>query len=147
MQIKKRKEDKYFELVIPKRLGEFNQWCDKDHLMFISIGVLLENYINDEEDGIEQYKQRLADNILELEDPNTKEIWKNYNRGYIPIMKEIIKLYNFWIALPGHQSRIEDKFLISNDDCYYWEYWEDKLRALEDQFIDRTIKIRGYLWT
>lgn len=139
---------KYFEITVPKRIANLDTWCDKDHVMFLAIGRLLEKYVDDEEGGIKGLEEELQYGKDTLADPECLEWDRDYWTGHNPRVEEIIKLYKWWKAWPDWVKRIEDKYLHNAPkDCLKWCDWEEKIFRLEDQFMKRVIDIRGCLWT
>jgi len=137
---------KYIKIKIPKRVGKFTDWCDVDHLMFLSIGMLFEEYVVGEIGGLDSLMENLECAKKQLKNKELHEWDYAYYEHDVPLQEEILKLYKMWLAFPKYVKKLEKEFLME-DEGNLWHYYEELIHQLEDQFMRRVIDIRLTLWT
>jgi hypothetical protein len=125
MKIKGRKIRR-LELDVSHVFDKDQKWCDKDHLLFVTMMILNERFVEDE----------VKANIVS---------W-DHDSGHRVAYSEFMAVYKFWKAYKSCQDKVDEQLLVKGGSGMY-ELYEDKLNQLEDQMMHRLIKVRGSMWT
>ena len=104
------------------------KWCDKDHLIFVTMMKLNEKFVEDEINA-------------DLIDWTWDELHQHAH-------DEFMAVYKFWKCYDKYVKRIEYQYLYDAlIPRWLWFAMEDKIHQLEDQMMRRLIDVRGAMWT